>query len=466
VFAAVREQFGIPRDDNLKLRDFPTLIHVIGFVRDRATAGVAAVAPEPAEATENTEVTGTAVSAEPARALIAVPAFTGDVSASEGLPRRVPVPVLRPPAGACKPTGVTLDATKRVIVMADEAGVAGALVKRLGALGVTTLVLGAGCATEDIETQLNTWLADGPVHGVYWLAALDAEPAIAELDLAGWREALRRRVKNLYATVRHLDTAGQLGPSGTFLVAATRLGGYHGYDEAGAVAPLGGAVSGFTKAYRRERPEVLAKVVDFPVSRKTAALADALIEETQRDPGAMEIGRAGGRRFAVGLREVPFADGQDGMALGGETVFAVTGAAGAIVSAIVADLSKASSGTFHLLDLTPEPDPADENLIRFATDKEGLKKVIAERLAANGKRPTPVLIERELSTYERLYSAQVAIQAVREAGGKAYYHAVDLTDPAAVADVMTGIREQGSPRVRPGLRRQERRTVQPAARGG
>ena len=37
VFAAVREQFGIPRDDNLKLRDFPTLTHVIGFVRDRAT---------------------------------------------------------------------------------------------------------------------------------------------------------------------------------------------------------------------------------------------------------------------------------------------------------------------------------------------------------------------------------------------------------------------------------------------
>ncbi len=29
VFAAVREQFGIPSDDNLKLREFPTLAHVI-----------------------------------------------------------------------------------------------------------------------------------------------------------------------------------------------------------------------------------------------------------------------------------------------------------------------------------------------------------------------------------------------------------------------------------------------------
>ena len=34
-FAAVREEYGIPREEDLKLRDFPTLSHVVGFVRDR-----------------------------------------------------------------------------------------------------------------------------------------------------------------------------------------------------------------------------------------------------------------------------------------------------------------------------------------------------------------------------------------------------------------------------------------------
>ena len=33
VFATIRERFGIERDDKLKLRDYPTLAHVIGFVR-------------------------------------------------------------------------------------------------------------------------------------------------------------------------------------------------------------------------------------------------------------------------------------------------------------------------------------------------------------------------------------------------------------------------------------------------
>jgi acyl carrier protein len=45
VFAAVRAAFGIARDDNLKLRDYPTLAAVVGFVRERAGIAVAPVAP-------------------------------------------------------------------------------------------------------------------------------------------------------------------------------------------------------------------------------------------------------------------------------------------------------------------------------------------------------------------------------------------------------------------------------------
>jgi acyl transferase domain-containing protein len=440
VFAAVRERFAIARDDNLKLRDFPTLSHVIGFVRDRAACGTGGEEPAAQAASAGSAPQSAAAAAGPR--IAATPAFSADMAAAERLARRTPVPVLRPPSGWCKRTGVTLAEGSRVIVMADQGGVAGSLVKRLESLGVTSLPLEPGCATDVLRAQLAGWLREGPVQGVYWLASLDAEPALSGLDLAGWREQLRRRVKNLHTLVHGLDAAGQLGAAGTFLVAATRLGGYHGYDEAGAAAPLGGAVTGFVKAYRRERPEVLAKAVDFPLSRKTAALAGALVEETLLDPGAVEIGRADDRRWTVGLREVAFGDGSGGLTLDASTVFVVTGAAGAIVSAIVADLAGASGGVFHLLDLAPAPDPADEDLARFATDRDGLKTVIAGRLAEGGNRPTPVLIERELAGYERQFSALIAIEAVRAAGGQAFYHRVDLTDPAAVAQVVADIRDR------------------------
>jgi hypothetical protein len=154
----------------------------------------------------------------------------------------VPVPTPRPPLTHCKPTGITLDTGTRVTIMFDAGGAGAALSSRLQEMGVTVIPL------EDA-------IAGAPVQGVYWLPALDPEGDLTRRDPAVWHEAVHVRVKSLYATMRKLY--------GAFLISATRLGGLHGYDDAGAVAPLGGAVGGFCKAYKRERAEALVKVVDF-----------------------------------------------------------------------------------------------------------------------------------------------------------------------------------------------------------
>ncbi len=49
-FAAIRDHYGIERDDNLSLRDYPTLAHVVDFVRDRANLPDPAAAAAPAAA--------------------------------------------------------------------------------------------------------------------------------------------------------------------------------------------------------------------------------------------------------------------------------------------------------------------------------------------------------------------------------------------------------------------------------
>ena len=437
MFAAVRAQYGVERDDTLQLRDFPTINHVAAWIRAKtssATAGAAASDGEPAGSSAPAE-------APPPPAPEPV---QGDLSAIDALPRRIPVPVLRPSLNRCVPTGVTLDGA-RVVVMLDEGGVGDALVKRLDKAGAIPLSLPAGIPTDELSAQLDAWLAEGPVAGVYWLAALDDEGSHDQLDLPRWNEALRRRVKALYTAMR------RLWDSGPFLVSATRLGGRHGYGADGATSPMGGAVTGFTKSYRKERPDALVKAVDLPASRKTAAVADILIEETLHDPGCVEVGRLDGQRWGVGLAETPFPPlhedgspgGPGGMPLTAETVFLVTGAAGSIVSAITADLAKAASGgTFHLLDLTPAPDPADPDLAAFGTDREGLKATIAARMKDRGERPTPVAIERELAGLERRAAALTAVESVQAAGGTAHYHSVDLTDAEAVAAVMADVAQR------------------------
>ena len=401
VFAQIRERFAIPRDDKLKLRDYPTLAHVIGFVRERAATPAQKTVPR-VEVVELPE--------------------------TDGFPRRVPVATIRPPFELCLPTGVELGAGTRVVVAGDRGGVADALTERLRALDVEVLALDTG---DDVDARLGEWLAAGPVHGVYWLPALDHEGPVGDMDLATWREANRIRVKLLYTTMRTLyDAAG-------FLVTATRLGGRHGYDENGAHAPLGGAVTGFAKAFARERTEALVKAVDVGPTATPEEIAGWLVDETRYDPGTVEVGHADGLRWTVTIEEREAAG--DGLTLGEDTVFVVTGAAGSIVSAITADLAAASGGTFHLLDLTPEPDPGDADVARFATDREGLKADLIKRLRKGSKRPTPVRVEKELARFERLAAAQSAIDAVRRAGGQVHYHSVDLTDGDAVARALAGL---------------------------
>ena len=122
-------------------------------------------------------------------------------------------------------------------------------------------------------------------------------------------------------------------------------------------------------------------------------------------------------------------------------MFVVTGAAGSIVSAIIADLAAASGGTFYLLDKVPQPDPENPDIQRFVNDKERLKRDLFERIKARGERATPAMVERELATLERAHAALGALQAVRAAGGVARYYSVDLTDADAIAGAIAEVRE-------------------------
>src|SRR5208337_1540365 len=80
VMASIREAYGIARDDQIKLRDYPTLDHVIRFVNERRPH---AAVPEPAAAvvTAKTDIRG--VSSAPTQAVLA------SVSTDESVKERI-----------------------------------------------------------------------------------------------------------------------------------------------------------------------------------------------------------------------------------------------------------------------------------------------------------------------------------------------------------------------------------------
>ena len=412
--AAIRAAYNIPRDDSIALRDYATLARVIQFVEERLPADQSAVNTAQETPEEVAE-------------------------AKETVLRRVPQPSLRPPLNLCKPTSVVLEKGMRVVVASDSGPVAKPLISRLKKRGLVVLELSPALSGSEVTTTIESWLLDGAIHGVYWLPALDPTAPLQDLNDQEWKQAVDLRVKRYYATMRALYQS--MAQPGAFLVAATRLGGRHGYDPQGALDSIGGAVTGFTKAFKREQPTALVKAVDFEPSRKGAVFADRLIDETLNDPGVIEIGYQQNLRWTVGLVPCARPEGK-GLVLNSQSVFLITGAAGSITAAITRDLAKASGGVFHLMDLTPKPYPDDTDLIRYETDRDNLKRDLYQRIKDRGERATPAGVDRELARLERLQAAMAVIRAVESAGGKAYYYSVNLTDAAAVAAVMDQVKQR------------------------
>jgi NAD(P)-dependent dehydrogenase (short-subunit alcohol dehydrogenase family) len=355
----------------------------------------------------------------------------------------VPAPIVRVALERAKPTGCALGATSRVLVVAGQGGAGQALAARLRARGADVCVLGADEQATGAVEAARAWAGTKGLQGLVWLRSLEVEPSLDEGDEAAADSRMARGVRTLRALARSLY--GQFEKPGSFFVTATRMGGTLGYGSRPCAAPGAGAESGLTKAFARERPSALVKVVDFEPDAPADAIAQILCDEIERDPGAVEVGHAGGLRWGVTLLESVAALPQAGSTtkLGPQTVFLVTGAGGAITSAIAADLARASKGVFHLLDLAPAPDASNPDLARVRSDRDGLKRELAERLRAAGSaRVTPAMIEKELARIERDAATLDAIRAVEGAGATAVYHPCDVTDSGAVAQVVARVLER------------------------
>ena len=453
VFAMVREEFKIPRKDDLKLRDYPTLRHVIGFVQqslgspETAPAVVSALEPTPTPAAAAVPVAEPVPAPAPAPApvpVVVAPAIVvSDANPFESGVLRRPVVTLRPPLAACKRTAVRLEKGSRVVVVADREGAGRLLCDELERRGVQVLRIDARPERGEIENALRDWAATGPIAGMYFLASLDTCPSLSQIDLVEFRKQYRERVLLLHGAVRGLYDA--LANPGTFLITGTRMGGHHGYGQGGARNPLGGAVVGFTKATKRERPEALVKAVDFPEDMPAEVVARALLDETERDPGAVEIGYQGNLRVTVGVQlfTAPPSDAKTPVQMDSNAVFAVTGGAGAITVAIVRDLAAASRGTFYLLDARQMPPESERPLLeKVIRDREGAKRDVFERLKAEKGRATPAQVEEKLFDLERQAGILEALRSVEEAGGRAFYRQVDVLDGNAVKAVVDNIRQQ------------------------
>jgi NAD(P)-dependent dehydrogenase (short-subunit alcohol dehydrogenase family)/acyl carrier protein len=353
--------------------------------------------------------------------------------------------VSHPPRHVMRPRSEPLNASMgrrltagRFVLTRDALGVSAALADALKARGVDVAVLEPeGLASEDVLIeQARALAAAGPIGGVVHLAALGAPPLSGTESPAEWRAAVQRHEKSLFLLLR--DLQGQLAED-AHIVTASDLGGLFGRERSATpeLRVLSGTV-GMLKSLREERPALRTKAVDLDPRRTAAQLAADLLGEIELDGGRQEVGYpAGERTVFVSVPEAGVQDAARKATLDAPLVVLATGGARGITAEVLRELARPG----NVLVLTgrsalPEQEPADTAAL---PDADALRKHLFAQVRAGQLQLTPGDIQRQVQKLIDLRELRANLADFRQAGATAEYHAVDVTDEAAVQALVAGV---------------------------
>ena len=375
--AEVRETFSLPRIEGLKIADFPTINHIIGFVLERTSA---AAAPESAEKTET--------HAEK------VPVVEAEIRLFEA--RLVPVP---------DPQEIAAPEVDQVIVAGGPEALAETLQQAFKASGVG-----------------NVSRVEGPLLPEGLLGKRVGIVNLFPMDHNG--QFLRESFELFLASAATFEQ----GPA--FFVTVLSEDGAYGFESPTEEAGFCGAAAGATKSFAREYPETTVRVLDLhPDLTKDASVE--LILRSVRESFPLETAVAADGRLRA-VRLAPTLDQGEEVGLKSGDVVLVSGGARGITAWCLRRFAEQRKLTFAILDLTALSDRAEE-FSRFTASQWNDEKLkIVERFKSEGAAPTPVMVERELARMQGEAEAFGTVRDLRAAGSEVIYRSLDIRDGDAV----------------------------------
>lgn len=324
--------------------------------------------------------------------------------------QHVPIPLTRyllnlvdlPPAAR---NGHALD-NKTFAITPDSKGVCEVLCRELSAQGAEVRIVSGDDDVTDVD-------------GFISLATLSINVP-------------EQTVKSLFNHIKQAVAGGA-----EYICAATGHGGGFGRTLNGTGPLQTGGVAGMMKSLAKEHPEIRACVVDLDVDADQDQSAQQLLLEMLAADCLTEVGYLGTQRQRLVPMVSDLSDSDDiGVPLTNESVILITGGARGITAQVAIKLAKQYQCSLELVGRTPLPtedEPTD------VADKKDLIDV-RQALIARGTMQ-PAEIEAECRSIFAAREIVRTLAAIREAGAKVVYHAVDVRDDesfgALIDDVYT-----------------------------
>jgi len=373
------------------------------------------------------------------------PILAADLPEPELLPRFTLAVVPAPPVVLRNP------AADRVILVTDDGrGIARDLTEKMRRRGLKTALIGVADLTdtsegahytlEEVSDDAIARLLEtirqrqGDIGGLIHLLPLKPGLPYDQMTLADWQGRLRLELQSLFYLLKHtaseIKSAAKAGWAP--VVAATGMGGDFavratpGQDH---FFPGNGGVVGLLKTLQVEWPDVHVKAVDLNLEEPGPDLADHIFTELAAGDKLLEVGYQGGRRLSLDLKEAPLAHrSETQLRMDSSWVILITGGARGITANVALELAQRYRPTLILAGSSPLPTAPEPQETASLTQPQELKAaLIAARQRRNETvRPAEVQAACHQLLKDREIRANLA--AMREAGAKVKYFAVDVRD--------------------------------------
>jgi acyl transferase domain-containing protein/NAD(P)H-dependent flavin oxidoreductase YrpB (nitropropane dioxygenase family)/short-subunit dehydrogenase/acyl carrier protein len=311
------------------------------------------------------------------------------------------------PVAAPAPGGASLEG-KRFAITPDRQGVATKLAEMLERHGARARLVASGDRV-------------GKTDGLVHLETIAADPL---------------SVRSLFSRTKE----AAIGDA-TWIVAGTGLGGRFGHG-AGARSGSGaaGGVSGFLKSVAKERPSTRVRVVDLDPRESAEMLAGNVFREIVAEDDHLEVGYVGGKRHTlVASSRPPSQGGKSPLEIDPRSVILVTGGARGITGRIALAMARRFGCTLELVGRSTASAGDGDAELAAASDARAIRKILASR-AERGLALSLPAIDRDSRGILAGREIRATLGAIRDAGAKVDYHAVDVRDDGAFGALVEKLR--------------------------
>jgi|GEM_PF-774000 len=334
---------------------------------------------------------------------------------------------------------------KGIVAIQGSKALADALANRISASGATVVRLRESTSTEAALAELESLWQQQPVTHLF-LTSLRDETPFDRSNPADFAKIYEQRVMLPYFLCqKQMHLAGDAKRiTDCTVVAALNLGGDLGFSG-GVAAPESGFCTGLMKSLlleyqiMREQKGFLAKAIDAPADESPDELAANICRELAYGTNDYELSFVGGQRYLQVALPVA-AKIEEVSGVQPSSVWVLTGGARGITAECGMTLAKRFGLKLHLIGTTPAGaiDPSWRDLDEKQT--AALKGQVIIEARKNGQKPNEAWarVEKAIEIHRNL-------RAFTAAGVSSTYHACDVSNREALAQVLDAVRRQDGP---------------------